>query len=66
MVRSSQPLGGLDIHSGLTPRGLPLSDAAKTTAADFRHKSAVVTFIFYTVCGLAQACRGGTKGGGGL
>jgi hypothetical protein len=37
---------GLHIHSGLTPRGLPLSDAAKATAADSRHKSAATPFIF--------------------
>lgn len=47
-VDSQQPAIGLDVHSGLTPRGLPLSDdAANATAADSRHKSAATPFIFY-------------------
>ena len=38
---------GSHVQSGLTPRGLPLSDdAANATAADSRHKSAATPFIF--------------------
>ena len=36
---------GSHVQSGLTPRGLPLSDAAKAKAADSRHKSAAAPFI---------------------
>lgn len=41
----------MNVHSGATPRGLPLSDAAKAIAADSKHNNAATPFIF-DVCAI--------------